>query len=69
MSADAQTAVGFSDPALLSDPYDFYATQRLTAPVVLAQGPGNNSIWSPAMQRLKRPPSAQPISPAKWAIC
>lgn len=45
MLADAQTAVDFSDPALLSNPFPFYARQRTDAPIALAQGPGGQQFY------------------------
>ncbi len=45
MLADTQTAVEFSDPALLSNPFPFYAQQREAAPVALAQGPGGQHFY------------------------
>ncbi len=45
MLAGAQTILDFSDPALLSNPFPFYARQRIDAPIALAQGPGGQQFY------------------------
>jgi cytochrome P450 len=45
MLADAQTALDFSDPALLSEPFAFYRKQRETAPVARASGPNGSEFF------------------------
>jgi cytochrome P450 len=45
MPASAQPAIDFSDPALLAQPFYFYAQQREAAPVALATGPGGQQFY------------------------
>jgi cytochrome P450 len=42
---EVQTALDFADPALLSNPFPFYARQREEAPVALAEGPGGQRFY------------------------
>jgi cytochrome P450 len=45
MLVAAQSVLDFSDPALLSTPFPFYAQQRASAPVALVQGPGGQRFY------------------------